>query len=83
MYNTIVAILTWLAADPAEIDIVQPRAAACCRMAYSLAAKEPVLEEEEEEEEQVTPEEGKPTAQTTTKRKVMRCVNGRCVITYE
>ena len=79
MYNTIVAILTWLAASPAEVDLVQPRAAACCRVAYSMAAKKPMIEEEEE----VTREEGTPTAQTKPKRMVKRCVNGRCVITYE
>ena len=84
MYNSIVAILTWLAADPTQIDVIQPQAAACSRMAYSLAAREPVQEEEEEDtESEVQPEEGTPTAQVKTKRRVMRCVNGRCVITYE
>ena len=48
MYNSIVAILTWLAADPTQVDVLQPQAAACSRMAYSLAAREPVQEEEED-----------------------------------
>ena len=105
MYNTIVAILAWLAADPNQIDIIQPKAAACSRMAYSLAAREPVQEDDtcdceagcegecdgkccdnckcEVKEPEVQPEEGTPTAQVKTKRRVVRCVNGRCVITYE
>ncbi len=82
MYNTLVAILTWLAGDPAQIDTLQPRAAACSQIAYSTCVREPMLDDTiEEDDEGEQPGEG--TSAQPAKRRVMRCVNGRCVITYE
>ena len=115
MYNTLVAILTWLAGDPAQIDILHPRAAVCSQIAYSTCVRESIKDDTlvegeqpgdstcdceagcegecdgkccdnckcEVKEPEVQPEEGTPTAQVKTKRRVVRCVNGRCVITYE
>tara|TARA_Y100001973_G_C5114448_1_gene289379 strand:+ start:313 stop:564 length:252 start_codon:yes stop_codon:yes gene_type:complete len=83
MYNTLVAILTWLAGDPAQIDTLQPRAAACSQIAYSTCVREPMIDDTiEEEDEGEQPGGGTASAQPA-KRKVIRCVNGRCVITYE
>jgi len=108
MYNTLVAILTWLAGDPAQIDILYPRAAVCSQTAYSTCVRESIKDDTLVEGEQpgdstcdceagcegecdgkccdnckceVKPEEG--TSAQPAKRRVVRCVNGRCVITYE
>ena len=79
------ALLTWMSAEAGGIEAATPRAAACVTVAYSTLVREPVTDtlNEEEDEELDQPGGGVTPAQEPKKRMVKRCVNGRCVITYE
>jgi len=81
MYDLIVSILVWLSASPAEIDTVAPRAATCSNAAYVSMLREPIEDQEAEAEPDDTAGGGEPPA--SPKKRVVRCVNGRCYITYE
>lgn len=78
MIGWIIALLTWLAAPPDAVESVRPRAATCAMIALSTLVKEPVADDVDLEQ----PGGGTPVAQPT-KRAVKKCVNGKCVITYE
>ena len=77
MYALLVGLLVWLSASAAEIDKQQARAASCCSLSYATMYRAKINEDEVEE----PAGGGTPPAQP--KRMVKRCVNGRCVITYE
>ena len=85
MYDLIVSVLVWLSASPTEVDIVAPRASSCASAAYVSMLREPIEEQEAEVEPEVAPEDtaGGGTPPASTKKRVVRCVNGRCYITYE
>ena len=91
MYDLIVSVLVWLSASPTEVDIVAPRASSCASAAYVSMLREPIeeqeaeVEPEAEDEPEVEPEDtaGGGTPPASTKKRVVRCVNGRCYITYE
>jgi hypothetical protein len=85
MYDLIVSVLVWLSASPTEVDIVAPRASSCASAAYVSMLREPIEEQEAEVEPEVEPEDtaGGGTPPASTKKRVVRCVNGRCYITYE
>ena len=92
MYEFIVSILVWLSAYPAQVNTVAPRAASCSSAAYAtmirqeISEEEPEVEVEPEPEPEPEPEEsaggGDIPAPKPLKR-VVRCRNGRCYITYE
>ena len=73
----ILSVLIWLSADKVEIDKQRARAASCSSLSYATMYRAKIKKEKEEE----PAGGGKPPAQP--KRMVKRCVNGRCVITYE
>ena len=81
MHEFVVSILVWLSASPAEIDTVAPRAATCSNAAYVSMLRVPIEDQEAEAEPDDTAGGGKPPA--SPKKRVVRCVNGRCYITYE
>lgn len=99
MYDLLVALLVWLSASSAEIDVVAPRASSCASAAYVSMLREPIEEQEtcdcEEDCKGQCDGEccesceckvdkaggGEPPA--PVKKRVVRCVNGRCYITYE
>ncbi len=81
MYDLLVALLVWLSATQAAIDTVAPRASSCASAAYVSMLREPIEEEEIEVEPEDTAGGGEPPA--SVKKRVVRCVNGRCYITYE
>lgn len=81
MYDLLVALLVWLSASSSEIDTVAPRAATCSNAAYVSMLRETVEDQETEVEPDDTAGGGKPPA--SVKKRVVRCVNGRCYITYE
>ena len=81
MYDLLVALLVWLSASSSEIDMVAPRASSCASAAYVSMLREPIEEEEIEVEPEDTAGGGEPPA--SVKKRVVRCVNGRCYITYE
>ena len=82
MIEWIVAVLTWLAAPADAVEVVRPRAATCAMVAYSTLYRPPVIEPNDDEK-LLEPGGGTPTAQPKQKRMVKRCVDGKCVITYE
>lgn len=73
----ILAILIWLSADKVEIDKQRARAASCSSLSYATMYRAKINEDEVEEQA------GGGTPPAQPKRMVKRCVNGRCVITYE
>jgi len=81
MYDLLVALLVWLSASSSEIDMVAPRASSCASAAYVSMLREPIEEQETEVEPEDTAGGGEPPA--SVKKRVVRCVNGRCYITYE
>lgn len=81
MIGWIIALLTWLAAPPDAVESVRPRAASCAMIALSTLVREPVSDEDQEVQLE-QPGGGTPLAQPT-KRAVKKCINGKCVITYE
>ena len=81
MYDLLVALLVWLSASSSEIDMVAPRASSCASAAYVSMLREPIEEQETEVEPEDTAGGGEPPA--STKKRVVKCVNGRCYITYE
>ena len=85
MYDLIVSVLVWLSASPAEVDMVAPRASSCASAAYVSMLREPIEEQDTEDEPEVEPEDtaGGGTPPASTKKRVVRCVTGRCYITYE
>ena len=76
----LLSVLIWLSADKVEIDKQRARAASCCSLSYATMYRAKINEDEVEEEEE---QAGGGTPPAQPKRMVKRCVNGRCVITYE
>ena len=84
MYDILVSILVWLSADPTQVDTVAPRAASCSSAAYATMVRQELTDEEQEPEPELEDSAGggdipapKPL------KRVVRCRNGRCYITYE
>lgn len=82
MYDLLVSILVWLSADPAQMNTVAPRAASCSSAAYATMVRQELTDEEQEPEPEDSAGGGDNPAPKPLKR-VVRCRNGRCYITYE
>ena len=84
MYEFIVSILVWLSADPAQVNTVAPRAASCSSAAYATMVRQELTDEEQEPEPEVEDSAGGGDSPAPKPlKRVVRCVNGRCYITYE
>jgi len=79
----LIGLLVWLSGDSGEVVAVQARASASAMVAYSSMARQ-VAAEEEQPVAEIKPDGGDGVqAQPKQKRMVKRCVNGKCIITYE
>jgi hypothetical protein len=84
MYDLLVSILVWLSADPAQINTVAPRAASCSSAAYATMVRQELTDEEQEPEPEVEDSAGGGDSPAPKPlKRVVRCRNGRCYITYE
>jgi hypothetical protein len=80
MIEAIISFLLWLSAPADVVQSMQPRAAACASMAYSTIRRASVEEPEVEEVVEQASGEGE---QAPPKKRVKKCVNGKCYYVYE